>query len=238
MSKCFLTDKEGNVVNITVDGNNYDILEDYADEKTMKQLKTEIRVKIENDKNKQSLILSKLDDMAAEMGMSKDELIMVMGGVKPKDVESEPEPESEPKKVAKREDDGLQFRDVEESGLKSEIKANVVSGDGVSAGGSAYSTVKDKDGKLVTESDKKIAKIDDGHIVEKSNMGTTHMSIVVNSSKDINDIITATDDEHNLIRSNITGRSNKARDCPMCRGTGITMKQTCPKCKGSGFIIL
>jgi hypothetical protein len=236
MSKCFLTGKEGDVVSITVDGNNYDILEDYADEKTMKQLKEEIRQKVESEKDKQSLILSKLDDMAAEMGMSKDELIMVMGGGKPKE-ELKEEPKSQPNQKPKN-DDGLQFREVEDTGLKSEIKVNIVAGDGVSAGGSAYSTVKDGDGKLVTESDKKIAKIDDGHIVEKSNMGTTHMSIVVNSSKDINDIITATDDEHNLIRSNITGRSNKARDCPMCRATGITMKQTCPKCKGSGFIIL
>ena len=230
---CILTgDESEDIMEIIIDGNIYYVCAKMADEYSLKKLKEMIQQKLEENKTNKTKILTKIDEMAAEYNMTKEELIKMLGGKTEATVVKEPHKQD---KIEK--DNGLEFKNVDGS-LKSEIRANINAEEGIAYGDPAYSIVKDKDGNQVNESNKKVAKIDNNMIIEKSDMGVTTLSIVHQNSKNINELITAVDENNNLIRANITGKGNKARDCPMCRGTGITFNKVCPKCSGKGFIIL
>lgn len=253
---CFISGTSEKLMQIMVDGKSYFVSEDIADTCTAKQLNEKIRTKLAEDSNKNSSILAQLDDMAKNMGVSKSELIAILGGKIPgEDIVQqvvEPDEVIAPSKLTKvninkvpaSTDDG--FRTVDGS-LASPIRArvNIDSSAGTISGVvPGYSTVRDGNNKSVVESDKKVKTIKDGAgrvdtMIIKSNMGTTAIKVSSKNATEINKAISQTDQFGNLIRKSATGGNGQTTgaECSLCRGTGFTAinQQTCPKCEGVGY---
>jgi hypothetical protein len=238
---CFLTDVECDVVDFLHDGLVYKISESIADESPVKVIKNMIVDKIESNKSKKTGLLTRIEDMAKSMGVSKDELIKMLGGGINNSNNSQPQQVKQQINIKKNdEDDG--FKEVDGSLKSSAAKVSVDrdSGDYIAPSLPAYNSVKDKDGKQVVESDKKVKTVDN-IIISKSSMGTTTIAISPTNSENVNKLISEVDRRTNeLIRGNATGDRNQAKECPLCKGTGITQinKKVCTKCNGSGFIFL
>lgn len=258
---CFISGEEGPVSEILCDGKVYFISEKLTDEHPVKAIKKMITDKIDSDKNAKTKLITKIEDMAKSMGVSKDELIKILGGKVPTENEqsesalisessplqpSQPQslkPQSQqPKKISdKPVDDG--FKAVDGS-LKSSNRTsmNIESGAGdyVTPAVPAYSSVKTKDNKTVIETNKKVKTVDNV-LISKSDMGTTAIAVAPNDVNSVNRIITAVDKQTNsLIRAGASGRENSAKECPVCKGSGITVinNKVCIKCNGSGFIFI
>ena len=245
---CFITDKEVPTVEFLFNNNVYHISEELSDEHSVKVIKQMITDKIESSKNQKKELLFKIEDMAKSMGVSKEELIKILGGNVPnqddniktidqvqKDVKQEVQ-----KPTNKQEDDG--FKPVD-GGLKSSSRASLSieegTGDHITPAVPAYSTVKSGD-KVITETNKKVKTVDNV-MFSKSDMGTTAIAIAPTDSGNVNKVISAVNRQtHALIRPNASGNENQAKECPVCRGSGITIinKKVCTKCNGSGFIFV
>lgn len=245
---CFISGTSDKLMRISVDGKEYFVSEDIADSCTAKQLNEKIRTKLVETANKKVSILAQVDDMAKGMGVSKEELIKILGGVMPgsepfkSTVEPEESTPAPSKMVAvkiekKDQDEG--FRSVE-GGLVSPIRSRVnIEGEGISGTVPGYSVVKDGSNKAVVESDKKVKTIGNNTMIIKSNMGTTAIQVNSGDATKINKSISQTDAYGNLVRKSATGgHGSQGSECSLCRGTGFTTinQQTCPKCNGVGFI--
>jgi hypothetical protein len=208
--------------------------------------------KIENDKNKKTGLITKIEDMAKSMGVSKDELIKILGGKVPsadddkeevaaKPVQIQPQQTQQPQQSKQPQDDG--FKTVDGS-LKSSSRTNLRvdsdANDYIAPAVPAYSVVKNKDNQTVIETNKKVKTVDNV-MMSKSDMGTTAIAVAPGNVGEINKVITAVNKQtHELIRANASGNGNTARECPVCKGSGITVinSKVCVKCNGSGFIFV
>ncbi len=250
--KCYLTGATEKLMQVVVDGTTYYVSEEIGDSCSAKQLNEKIRTKKSEEGNKVSCILAQMDDMAKTMGVSKEDLIKILGGKLPgeiREVEAVVE-KAEPKltlvKVQPQpqqpKDDG--FREVQ-GGLTSPIRArvNIDNSQGAISGSvPAFSSVRDNNSKVVIESDKKVKTVGEGNnktLITKSNMGTTAIKVGGRKADEINKTISQLDHDHNLVRKSITGGpGSQGSECPVCRGTGFTQinQSTCIKCDGVGVI--
>jgi hypothetical protein len=246
---CFITGKECEVTDFIVDGKVYKISEELSEENSVKALKKMISDKIESGQSQKKELVTKIEDMAKSMGVSKEDLLAMLGGKAKTDTDVlEEAPPIIPKQtVVKQGDPNDGFKAVDGE-LKSNSRASLSveegAGDYVTPASKAYSTVKTKDGKMVVETNKKVKTVGDVHL-SKSDMGTTAIAIAPTNSDGVNRVISAVDKRTmDLVRGSASGggRDNvgggQARECPLCKGTGITQinNKVCVKCNGSGFI--
>lgn len=243
MSKtCFITGKEVPIVQFLFNETVYHISEELSDEHSVKAIKAMITDKIDSGKNQQKELIVKIEDMAKSMGITKDELVKMLGGTAQHvkdESESAPVPIQQVLRKPQSEDDG--FKSVE-GNLKSTSRARMSMEEGandyVTPAVPAYSAVKTGDNKLVTETNKKVKTVDNV-MFSKSDMGTTAIAIAPTDSNNVNKTISAVNKQtHALIRPNASGNENQAKECPVCKGSGITVinGKVCIKCNGSGFI--
>ena len=185
--------------------------------------------------------------MAKSMNVSKEDLLAMLGGKVKTDVLEEAPPIVPKQTIVKQGNAEDGFKEVDGE-LKSNSRASLSieegAGDYVTPAAKAYSTVKTKDGKMVVETNKKVKTVGDVHL-SKSDMGTTAIAIAPTNSDGINRVITAVDKRTmDLVRGGASGGGRdgvgggQARECPLCKGTGITQinNKVCVKCNGSGFI--
>jgi hypothetical protein len=238
--KCILSGSTEKLIEVTVDDKKYHVSEEIADEMPLKKIIERIREKLKDESNKSKELLTKMEDMAKSMGMSKEELIKILGG----SVQTQNQTQIQTVqqiKVKDQNENGLEFKEVDGS-LKSTIKANINLDEGVSAIMPAYTDVKDENKQSVREVGKKIAKVGDNVIIEKSNMGTTTIAVINQNAHEVNKSINAVDSDGKLIRGKVFGKANanSAKECPVCKSSGINTvnHQVCPKCKGVGYIYL
>ena len=246
---CFVTGKECTVIDFIIDGTIYKVSEELSDENSVKALKNMILEKIESGKNQKKELVTKIEDMAKSMGVSKDDLLAMLGGKVKTDTDVlEEAPPIVPKQIiVKQGDPNDGFKEVDGE-LKSNSRASLSieegAGDYVTPAAKAYSTVKTKDGKMVVETNKKVKTVGDVHL-SKSDMGTTAIAIAPTNSDGVNRVITAVDKRTmDLVRGAASGGNRTgvvggtARECPVCKGSGITQinNKICVKCNGSGFI--
>jgi hypothetical protein len=232
MAKCFISDNEDNLTDIIVNGTIYKISEKLTEDYPLKQIKDMILKKIteEEDKKKNALLI--IESALSTLGISKEAFgHLLLGGNKPL---PQNVPQNIPQTTPQDKDDG--FKEVDGS-LKSVIRANIHTEDGVAGVRPAYNDIKDKDKKSVIEEGKKVKNIGENTTISKSNMGTTIVTITDNDPK-LDKLLRQVDGNYELVRKNISG--GQAAECSFCDGTGITKigSKLCPKCKGSGFINL
>jgi hypothetical protein len=249
MPVCFVSGEEGPTTEIMVDGKVYLVSEKLADEHPMKIIKQMIIGKIESGKNQQKELITKIEDMAKSMNVSKDELIKMLGGnFKPPQVEDD-QPIVKSTSITKSEtvDDGFKSVDGNLKSASANVSFEDGAGDYAASSLPAFSSIKGKDNKIITETNKKVKTIDNVHI-SRSDMGTTAIAVADSNSDNINKVITAVDKRtFDLIRGGASGGGRiggggggSAKECPLCKGSGITQinSKICAKCNGSGFIFL
>lgn len=238
---CFLTGKSDcDLVDITVNGLVYLISEEIADEYSLKKIKSMIEEKVkketEESKKKKEEAMSKLTEAVSELGISKEELANLLLGQSQKTETKPSEEPSKPVKQTKPKDDDFVEVDGELKSKTLPVKAE----SGIGSTLPAYDSVKNE-GKKVVESDKRVKKLDDGGVVEKSNMGTTVIRIM-QQDPNLEKTLSQVDDEGNLIRAAVSGsgRASGSRtvDCSLCAGSGIARigHKTCQKCGGAGIV--
>lgn len=249
LQKCFLTDKECQVIDISYDGSTYFVDEAIADENPLKKIREMIQDKIDKTNKEKSEALDLLSQACDKLGISKEALGNLLLGKENKSTTAEPtssekttksehKSEQTKNKLKNQDDDG--FIPVDGS-LKSDIKTSVNSEEGIGAALPAYNTVHDKDGSSIREEGKKVKRLDDA-VISKSNMGTTVIRMDHRKASEIEPLLKQVDGNGNLVRAATSGRGflsgAKTIDCPMCQGSGIARigYQKCPKCDGSGLI--
>lgn len=245
MSSCFISgETDCKLTVITYNGVDYNIKEELSEEYSFKKLKEMIDDKIEKEKEKKLEAISSLKEICKTLDVPLDKLGKFLLGedhkedkkpevanedVKPKDIKTN--------KVNK--DDGFK---VVDGSLITKVGVKVNTSEGVSGSLPAYSGVRDENDKQVIEEDKRVKRIDDNTIVERSkNMGTTTIKINQQNSREIEKMLREVDDENNLVRGAVAGGSGgRTIECSLCRGTGITRTghKICVKCGGTGFINL
>ncbi len=252
---CFITDKKCEVIEFMYDKKVFLVSEKLSEDHPVKAIKLMIAEKIDSGSKKKTELITKIEDMAKAMNISKEELLKMLGGPSTAEPEEElttegPAVKVEPVKVEpvkveqKQKDDG--FKEVD-GGLKSVAKASLnidsEAGEFVTPASRAYG-LKTKDNKEVIETNKKVKSVDNV-LISKSDMGTTAIAIAQTDSNGVNKLITAVHPQtKDLIRGAVSGGNrvgvvgSTARECPVCKGSGITQinNKVCIKCNGSGFI--
>jgi len=241
-AKCFITDKECKTTDISYEGETYYVEEELAEDNSLKKIRDMIKNKIESIQKEKEDAMGMLEMACSKLGLSKEDIGRMLLGNNSAPPQVASPPENEPKVIVEKpikvKDDGFQEVDGD---LKSEIKANVSSEQGIGEAMPAYSTIHGEDGKSVREEGKRVKRLDDA-IITKSNMGTTVIRMDHRSGKEIESLITELDNDGNLVRASASGsgRASGQRtiDCPLCGGSGITRinHQKCPKCGGTGII--
>jgi len=254
-NKCFLSGKiDCELVEVPFNGIIYYVDDNLADEFSLKKLKEKIEEQVnknltekeEKDKletEKKSKALDDIKNAAASLGLSAEALgRFLLGQTEPVQASApiETTAVSVPASTAVSKpkiEDGF----VEVEGTLKSKTMNVSAEEGVSGGVPAYSKVNDSDGKAVVESYKRVKRLEDGGIVEKSNMGTTVIRIN-QQDPNLDKMLKQTDENRELVRAAVSGSGRMSGgqtvDCPLCSGSGITKigHVTCPKCGGAGMI--
>lgn len=251
MTNCFLTgESDCELVEIFHNGQTYMIKEEITDNNSFKKLKELINIKVAENQEKEKLeaeeaqkkkteALDQLKGICETLGVDAKQLgSFLLGNTAPSHESQTKTPSPTSVDSLKNQDDG--FREVDGS-LSSSLRAKVTVEEGVGASMPAYTTVKDGD-KTIKEEQKKVKRIDDGTVVERSNMGTTILKIDHHNGNELTRILSEVDENGNLVRAAVAGSGTnsgqKTVDCPLCGGTGIARigHQTCKKCNGAGVI--
>lgn len=244
-NSCYLSEKEDcELTEVTVNGETFYVDEEIADEFSLKKLKQKILEKKEKKDEKEQekkQAFETITKACESLGIDKEALAKLLLG-KQDEPANQPasQPASQPAKTKQNnEDDFIEVDGV----LKSSIRANVNSEEGVSAAMPAYTIVKDNDGKSIVEEGKKIKKTDDA-LITKSSMGTTVIRIDHRNGNEIDKMLKQVDEDYNLTRASVSGRGymsgRRTIDCPLCGGSGISKvnNSKCPKCDGVGSIFV
>lgn len=233
MNKCFLTDSTEHLAIISVDGLDYHYDESKFGDLSVNTLKTKIREKKSAQSSKLDSLAKAFEIEAKNHGISIDELILKITGGKGiahNTVAEQPTTPvqrplaplvGKPAPTTAVSDDG--FKPIDGS-IVSTIKANVVAEEGVSGAMPGHSLP-------VVEKNKK-AKIVDGTAITKGEFGETQIIIRNVNSKDTDNQLRTVQD-YELVH-----HAKKSRQCPLCKGSGITIGRQCGKCKGAGIITI
>ena len=249
MSQCFITgEKDCELTEINYNSKVYLISDAICEEMSFKKLceminkkEEEILEKSKEEENKKNDTLNKIKELCAVMGITPQALSDLIGGspnqttnnVTPKEIA-----ESAVKKCAPRKPDG--FKEVDGS-LRSDIKIAVKSEGELPGAMPGYSSVKDGD-RTIRETNKKVKRVNENTIVEKSDMGTTVIQIDHRSGREIEQMLRQVDENGELVRAAVAGSGRvsgkQTISCPLCGGTGISKigYENCKKCEGSGII--
>lgn len=248
-NKCFLSNKtDCELTEVLINGTTYHVDENLTEEHSLKKLKEMILEKINEESAKKEKAMDDLTAAVAALGISKEELGMMLLGKKaqepaaqePATQESQVESTAVIKPTTKPQSKDEGF--VEVDGTLKSKSMNVNAEEGIGGTMPAYTNVNDKEGKKIIETNKKVKRLDDGGIVEKSDMGTTIIR-VQGQDPGLDKMLQQIDpDTGELIRAAVSG-SGKASgrqtvECTLCGGSGITKigHKTCPKCNGTGII--
>jgi len=233
-SDCELTD-------LTVDGVDYWIKEDLADELPLKKLKEMVRNKILEKEQKKNEAIERISKAAEDLGISKEDLgRLLLGQNNNSNNSNNSQNTTNNRQLTKPKVIDKGFEEVDGE-LKNGVSARVkVEGD-LPPSLPGYSSISDNDGNTIRESNKRIKKLEDG-IVQKSDFGTTVIRIDKRSGSELDRLLRSVDENGNLTRASVAGgdyvSGAKTIDCPMCRGSGVNRVnyQKCVKCDGAGTI--
>lgn len=257
---CFLTkESDCELTDVQVDGETYWVKEDIADEHPLKKLKILIKEeadkinketveKEEADKKRKEEALNTLTEAASVLGLSKADLGRLLLGQSLSSENKETNQELEvdltkvkPIQKAPRQDSNDGFKEVD-GGLVTSVRARVSADSELPASAAAWSSVKDSEGKSVREEGKMVKRLEDGGIVEKSNMGTTVIRMEHKSGSEVDKMLRQVDENGDLVRASVAGSGTmsgaRTAECNLCNGSGITRigHKSCPKCGGTGIV--